>query len=126
MNGPAALGRRTRDCAVAAQIDDDAGVRLGRDPARGAIGSERLGGGAQIELDPAGDSDARTEAIDVDRAPPGRALDVNSQRAAVGGDAREVAVVAEQAQRAADGGVHDAVGVAGGVERDLERGQEQR
>ena len=52
--------------------------------------------------------------------------DPDSQRSALGGDAREVAVVAQDAQGPTDRGVDEAIGRARRGEGDVERGEEER
>ena len=95
---PAARRRRARDRDVAAEADEDAApARCGR-RARGAVGGERLGGRAEIELDPRG---TRTVArgVELDLRPAGAALGPARKRVpSAGRTSRKVAVVAGEAQ----------------------------
>ena len=68
---PAALGRRPRDGEVAAEVDEDAGSRSRGTRLRGAVGGERLGRGAEVDLDAGGHADTPVLVVDLD-APPAR------------------------------------------------------
>ena len=95
--------------------------------ARAAVGGERLRGRAEVDLDAGRDVDDAAGAVDARRAPAGGGDDAQARRlAAARDDDGEVAVPAERAQRAADGGVDVAVGARGGVAARRERLQQER
>ena len=100
-------------------------VAAGDAPGR-TVGGERLRGRAEVELHSAWNPNPVRRVIDLDRVPARGAFDPYAQRRAVGGDAGEVAVVAEDSQRAPDRGIDHSVGRAGGGEADVERGDEER
>ena len=67
---PPAQYRLTRDCKVAAERDERAALRGLAGGGGRAVGRQGLGGGAQIELDPARDADRGSRRIELDAAPP--------------------------------------------------------
>ena len=112
-NGPSARRRWSGHRDVAAQADQHARSRgLGRGPGR-PIGAQRLGGGAQVELDPLGDPHGRGRAVGPHQSPAGHRPHGDANGWAGGMDPGEVAVVAQHPQRGADRRIDPAVGERG-------------
>ena len=127
---PAATGSRSAGRDVAAQREQRAGAAGQMGGARPAIGGQRLGGRAEVQLHPGGHADGRAPVRQLDRAPE-RAPLLGHARALVqrlvGGDRREslpVAVIAQLHQAASQGGIHGAVGDRGRSRCQLQRLQQ--
>ena len=117
-HNPAFVGRVARDGDVAAEADQDAGAGAGagRGPG-GAVGAERLCGGAQVEAHADRDADPATAAIEVDVLPR-RHVPCSDHDRPRRIELLEAPVVSEVNQALSDGRIDKAVGARRGRERD--------
>src|SRR4051794_5629134 len=103
-HAPATGRRLARDGDVAAEVDQHAYRERRRHTCGCAVRGERLGGGAEVELDSLGNAHAPARVVDLERAPAWRGRDPDPHRRALA-HLGEVAVVAGKSQQTADGGV---------------------
>ena len=124
--GPAVAGGRTGDGQITAEGHEHAGAAGLLDEARAAVGGIGLGDRSQVELDPGREGHGAAPAVELDAPPAGGGNDADAGTRAAGAHEREVAIPAERAHRAADGGIDVAAGRGGRSERDGKHVAEER
>ena len=122
---PPLLRRVARHCHVAAKVHEHARLRISAAaPAAARSAARAFAVAPRSSSTPRGTRTApRRSSTSIDRQP-GVATTVT--RRSPFAELREVAVVARQAQRAADRRIDVAVGESSGAKRDLQRGKKQR
>ena len=123
---PAAAGGRSGGGHVTAEGDEDAGAGRVVHALRAAVGGVGLGDRAEVELDAGRQGHEAAPAVELDTAPAGGGHDADAARLAADADEREVAIPAEPAHRAPDGGVDVAAGRGGRPQRDGKHVEQER
>ena len=93
---------------------------------RGPVRAPRLGRGPQINGDPGRDTHGPRGPVDHDHLPAGNSAHADTQGWAAGGNLGEVTVVAQDANRRADGRVDEAMSEPGGPHCDVQGVEQHR
>jgi hypothetical protein len=124
-NGPAVHGGRAGDGDVATEAHQRAGADDSRHPRCGAVGGQRLRGGAEVEPDATRNTNGPVSCIELDVRVSGDRAKRSGRWSRPGLHRVEVRVIAERGEGVADGGVDGAPGARRRGDRNLE-GQVQQ